>query len=100
MLFGVTLVVHFAVLYWPHAPSTGKIPVDKVVHAAIFGFVLWAGVRAGVPARPLTALLVIHAVVSELFQHLLLANRSGDPFDTVADLTGVVIVTLLIRRRS
>jgi hypothetical protein len=97
--FALAVGIHLAVLYWPRAPSTGGIPIDKVVHAAIFGAVLWAGARAGVPIRPLTALLAVHAVVSELIQHYLLAGRSGDPTDTAADLLGVLIVTLLLRRR-
>jgi VanZ family protein len=65
----------------------------------IFGAVLWAGVRAGVPARGLTAVLAAHAVISELIQHYLLTGRSGDATDTAADLVGVLIVTLLLRRR-
>jgi VanZ like family len=97
--FALAVVVHLAILYWPRAPSTGGIPIDKVVHAVIFGGVLWVGARAGVPVRPLTALLAAHAVVSELIQHYLLAGRSGDPTDTAADLVGVLIVVLLLRRR-
>jgi VanZ like family len=97
--FVVALVIHVLVLYWPKAPSTGGIPIDKVVHALIFGGVLWVGARAGVPVRPLTALLVAHAVASELIQHYALAGRSGDWTDSVADLAGVLIVVLLLRRR-
>jgi hypothetical protein len=100
VVFGVAVAVHFAVLYWPRAPSTGGLPIDKFVHAFIFGIVLLTGVRAGLPVRPLIALLVAHAVISELFQHFLLANRSGDPWDTIADLTGVVIVTLFLWSRG
>jgi hypothetical protein len=97
--FVLVVAVHLAVLYWPRAPSTGGLPIDKVVHAAIFGIVLWVGARAGVPVRPLIAVLAAHAVVSELIQHYLLAGRSGDPTDTAADLAGVLIVVLLLRRR-
>jgi hypothetical protein len=37
----------------------------------------------------LAGLLAVHAVSSELVQHWLLANRSGDPADVAADLLGV-----------
>ena len=99
VLFGLGVVLHLLVLYVPRAPSTGHVPVDKVVHALIFGEVLWLGVRASVPAGPLTAVLCLHAVVSELIQHFVLPHRSGDPLDTVADLCGVLIVTVLLRSR-
>jgi len=46
--------------------------------------------------RPVGVLLAVHAVVSELVQHYLLAGRSGDPSDSVADLAGVLIVTALL----
>jgi hypothetical protein len=97
--FVVSVVVQLVVLYVPRAPSTGALPVDKVVHATIFGAVLFTGVRLGLPVWPLASGLAVHAVVSELIQHFLLANRSGDPLDVVADLTGVLIVILVLRRR-
>jgi VanZ family protein len=98
--FAVSIVVQLLVLYLPRAPSTGTLPVDKVVHATVFGAVLYTGARLGLPARPLAAALVVHAVVSELIQHFLLSGRTGDPFDVVADLSGVLIVILFLRRRS
>lgn len=98
--FVAVVAGHLAVLYWPHAPSTGGLPIDKVVHVAIFGVVLWVGARAGVPVRPLAVALAVHAVVSELIQHYFLVGRSGDPGDSLADLTGVLIVTALLRRSS
>ena len=100
--YGLVLVVavHLAVLYWPRSPSTGGLPIDKVVHAVIFGMVLWVAARAGLRIAPVAAVLAAHAVVSELIQHYLLAGRSGDPTDTIADLTGVVIVTLFLWRRT
>jgi hypothetical protein len=98
--FGVTVLVHLAVLYWPRSPSTGGLPIDKVVHAVIFGMVLWVAAKAGLRVAPVAVVLAGHAVVSELIQHYLLANRSGDPTDSVADLTGVVIVTLILWRQK
>ena len=98
--FGVVVAVHLAVLYWPRSPSTGGLPIDKVVHAFIFGMVLWVAAKAGLRVWPVAALLAIHALASELIQHYLLAGRSGDVTDSIADLAGVVIVTLFLRRRK
>ena len=97
--FGLAVVVHLVVLYWPFSPSTGGLPIDKVVHAVIFGMVLWAAAEAGLRVGPVALVLAAHAVLSELIQHYLLTGRSGDPADSVADVTGVVIVTLILRRR-
>jgi hypothetical protein len=90
--FFVVVAVHLAVLYWPRTPSGGGLPIDKVVHAAIFAVVLWAAARARLWVWPVGILLAIHAVVSELVQHYLLTGRSGDPADSIADLVGVAIV--------
>jgi hypothetical protein len=98
-VFAATVVLQLVVLYAPRAPSTGDLPIDKVVHAAVFGLVLWAGVRADVPGRPLFLGLVAHAVVSELIQQYLFPHRSGDWTDSVADVTGVLIVTVFLWRR-
>lgn len=98
-VFVLTVAAHLAVLYWPRTPSTGGLPIDKLVHAAIFGMVLWVAARAGLRIGLVGGLLAGHAVVSELIQHYLLTGRSGDVTDSVADLAGVVIVTLILRRR-
>jgi hypothetical protein len=98
--FVLGVVVHLLVLYLPRAPSTGGVPVDKLMHALVFGGVLWLGARAAVPLLPLTVVLCVHAVVSELIQYALLSHRSADPWDSIADLAGVLIVTLLLRRQA
>jgi hypothetical protein len=98
-LLAVTVAVQLAVLYWPRAAAGGGLPyVDKVVHVAVFGAVAWAGCRAGVPHRVLVPLLVAQALVSELVQARLLAGRSGDPADVVADLVGTGLGLLLAHR--
>ena len=98
MALGVVLAVQLVLLYWPRAvqPPSGGLPWDKVVHALIFGLVYAAGVRAGVPARPWLAVSLLHAVVSELVQHALLPHRSGDPYDALADVTGVLLALALM----
>jgi hypothetical protein len=94
--FAAAVAVNLVVLYWPRAVSQGGIPyADKVVHIAIFAIVVVAGLWARVPAVWLVSVLVVHAVSSELVQHWLLANRSGDPADVAADLVGVAVGLLV-----
>lgn len=99
-----TVVLQFVVLYAPRAPSTGGIPyLDKVVHLTVFALVGFTAVLAGVPARLAVALLLAHAVVSELLQHFVLPHRSGDPRDAVADALGTAVgvaAGLLLARRT
>ena len=86
-------------LYWPRGiHPAGGLPWDKIVHALVFGVVLWTGVRAGVPTRPWLAVSLVHAVVSEVLQATLLPNRSGDPWDAVADVVGVLLAAALVKR--
>ena len=47
----------------------------------------------------LVPLFAAHAVVSEVVQGALLPMRAGDPFDVLADLTGVALGVLLWRLR-
>ena len=101
VLFWVCVAVQLAVLYAPRAVSPpAGLPLDKVVHATVFGAVLWAGVRAGLRAAPLAAVLLGHAVVSEVVQARLLPGRSGDPVDAVADALGVLAAWWAVRGRS
>ncbi len=87
-------------LYLPRAPSQGASwGLDKLVHAALFGVVLWAGVYAGVRARPLAWVLLGHAVLSEALQEVALPNRSGDWRDVLADAAGVLLVLWWVRGR-
>ena len=97
--FVLTVIAQLVVLYWPRSPSTGGLPIDKLVHAVVFGAVLAAAAWAGLRPRLVGVVLLAHAVVSELVQHYLLPNRSGDWTDAVADAIGVLIVTLFLWRR-
>ncbi|ROR65846.1 VanZ family protein [Agrococcus jenensis] len=92
VLFALAIVVQLVGLYAPRAPSGGGIPgLDKVAHAAMFLAPALLGLLAGIRPVVLAPLLVIHAVVSEVVQHLALGERSGDPWDAVADIVGVAI---------
>jgi hypothetical protein len=96
VLLVVAVVVQLAVLYAPRAPSAGSVPgLDKVVHAAVFAAVAWAALRCGAARWVVGLVLVAHAVLSEVLQHVLLPARSGDPRDVVADVVGVVLGLLI-----
>ena len=89
--FVLACLIHLYGLYSPRqaGPDTGIPYADKVAHLVLFGSVAFLGLRVGVPARWLLPVLAANAVVSELVQHFLLAQRSGDPFDSLADLVGL-----------
>lgn len=94
------LLVQVIVLYLPGAPGP-QVPIphaDKLIHALIFA----APVLAAALARRRWWVLVavgslVHAPVSEVIQHALLTARSGDVWDVVADVTGVVAAGLALR---
>jgi VanZ family protein len=74
---------------------------DKVVHVLLFLTPTLAGLLAGLRPAWVVGLVALHAPVSELVQHFLLPNRSGDVWDAVADLSGVVLgVTLVMVWRA
>lgn len=99
-LFLLCVVVHLAALYLPGA-AAGAVPMppgtDKVTHMAVFGAVAWSGLWAGLPAVPLLGVLVVHAPLSELVQASLVTGRSGDGWDVVADVVGVLVGALAAR---
>jgi hypothetical protein len=93
----LALLVHLLALYWPRVDLQGPVTwTDKVVHVLLFAVPALAVLAARVPGeRWLLLVLALHAPVSEWLQHALLTHRSGDPWDAVADLGGVVLgVTL------
>ena len=91
--FVLACLIQLYGLYSPHqaGPPTGIPNDDKVAHLLLFGSVAYLGLRVGVRARLLLTLLVANAVVSEVVQHFLLPDRSGDPFDSLPDLVGVAV---------
>ena len=102
--FALAIVLQLVALY---APSTGDAPsipgADKLVHLGIFLLPALLGVLAGVRPLWLGLALVAHAGASEVVQHLLLPERSGDVWDAVADVVGVgigVAVGVALRRRG
>ncbi len=94
------VALQMVVLYAPSGPDLGEVglPVDKVVHVAVFALATWALAAAGMSRGWAVALMAVHAPISELVQHLALPDRSGDPADVVADLLGVTLGAVLAGR--
>jgi hypothetical protein len=101
-LAALALGLQLAVLYVPRAPAiaTGGLPVDKLVHVAVFALPTVALIGAGVPRGWVIGLMTVHAPLSEVVQDRFLAHRSGDPWDVAADLLGVAIGAFLTRHPS
>lgn len=90
----LAVVVHVVVLYAPRLPSTGAsgLPgIDKVGHVAVFALVALVALWAGLSPRLVIPVLLGHAVLSEVVQHVALPGRSGDPWDSVADVAGLAL---------
>jgi VanZ family protein len=96
------VVVQLLAVYWPRVDVQGPVTwTDKVVHVLLFLLPTVAGLVAGLRPAWVVGLIALHAPVSELVQHFVLPNRSGDVWDAVADLSGVVLgVTLVVVGRA
>ena len=95
LAFGVALVVQLIAVYAPDGPGGPEINgFDKVIHVFIFAAPALAALMVGIRARWALGILVVHAPVSELIQHFVLAQRDGDVFDVLADLGGIVLGAL------
>jgi hypothetical protein len=86
----VVLLLSLYVLFWPYPAGGSGLPgADKVVHVVLFALLAsTARLRFG-GRQGLLLLLAGYALLSELVQGSLLAERSGDVGDLVADLVGV-----------
>lgn len=87
--FGAACVVHLVTLYAPSSGSTLFPFADKLVHLLVFALVAYTGVKVRLPLWWLAGVLAVDAVLSEVLQHAVLPQRSGDVLDTVADLIGL-----------
>lgn len=106
LALGAALLVHLTALYLPRVPEGIQVQTqgaDKVVHVAVFAAVLLTGAWSGIPARWSVPVLIAHAFLSEVIQHLALPGRSGEWGDVAANLGGVALgaylVTVVRRRR-
>jgi VanZ family protein len=105
VVLGIVVLAHLLALYWPRVGLQGPATwTDKVVHVLLFAAPVLAAHAARVPALSwVVAAFAVHAPLSEWLQQSMLPNRSGDAWDAVADLAGVVLgVTLGVvgRRRG
>ena len=87
------VLLNLMVLYAPRVPAvpTGGLPADKLVHVVAFALPTIALAWAGVPWRWVVAGMAGHALLSEVVQAAVLPDRSGDPWDVVADLLGIAL---------
>lgn len=97
----MALLVQCVSLYGPAAgPGVIALPgSDKVAHVLMFAVPAALLVLAGVRRQLVAVGLVGQAVVSELVQGWVLADRTGDPLDALADLVGLAL-GLLVTARS
>lgn len=77
-------------------PGAGVPGLDKVVHVGVFALTVWALGRVLAPRKRfpmgwVVIAAVLHALLIELVQALLLPERSPDGADLVADLAGVAL---------
>ena len=102
LVFALTVVVQLCAVYWPRVDVQGPVTwTDKVVHVLLFLAPTVVGLLVGLRPPYVVGALALHAPVSELVQHVLLPGRSGDVWDAVADLSGVVLgVTVVVVGRA
>lgn len=96
------VLVQLAVLYWPVVTVTGPVSwIDKVVHLTVFAVPTYVVARAVRRVVVPVVVFLVHAPLSELIQHALLPGRTGDVWDAVVDVVGVLAaaVFLVVGRR-
>lgn len=93
LAFGVAVLAQLVVLYLPRTPSvSAPAMTDKVVHVLLFAVPVAVGLRAGLSTRWVAVAFLVHAPVSELVQYAVLPRRSGDVWDVIMDVLGVLVV--------
>lgn len=98
LVFAGLVLVQLLAVYWPRVGVDGPVTwTDKIVHVLLFLAPTVAGLLAGVRPAYVVVPLAVHAGLSEAVQHWLLPGRSGDAWDALADLSGVVLgVTFVV----
>lgn len=92
----LAVAVHLLALYWPVVTVAGPVVwTDKVVHLVLFAVPTYAVGLALRRIGPVALAFAAHAVLSEVIQQTLLPGRSGDVWDAVLDLVGVLVGVLL-----
>lgn len=91
----LAVALHLVGLYWPTTPDVGPLGfpgLDKVIHLLLFAAPTWALLRLWPRYTSLIlGVMLLHIPISEFVQASLLPARSGDWWDAVADLVGVLV---------
>lgn len=99
------------------SPARSLLDFDKLIHAALFGIfgVLWMRVLCPPGTETVWATLrrrggqlfgagVLFAGGTEVYQHVMPIRRMGDPYDALADgtglLAGIFLYGVLLHRRA
>ena len=95
--FGAALVVQVWGLYLlTGGGEPFVVPhLDKVAHLGLFA--VPTALAALLGSRGALLVLALHALVSEPLQGWLTGGRQSDPWDTAADLAGMVLGVLVVR---
>ena len=103
VLAGLAIAVQLVAVYLPGSPDGGlELPwlpgADKLVHALIFAIPVYLLARLTGRVGLVAGVFALHAVVSELVQWRFIPYRDGDVWDVVADLIGIGLAVLAVRR--
>ncbi|MFB1023313.1 MAG: VanZ family protein [Vicingaceae bacterium] len=77
------------------------VGVDKIAHVAMYGLLMWFLFVAQLKGNMHTILIIFAfalASATELIQHYLVPNRTGDWLDFIANCFGLIVVFLLSKR--
>jgi len=77
------------------------VGVDKIAHVAMYGLLMWFLFVAQLKGSMHTILIIFAfalALATELIQHYLVSNRTGDWIDFIANCFGLIVVFLLSKR--
>lgn len=97
--FVVALIVIFTMAMIPLPEVLNAFSFqDKLEHSSAFLVLMLLG-WSGWPSRlrPLAIGLLLYGVLIEMAQHFFTLNRVADPWDVVADASGLVVGSWLIR---
>ncbi|MBS0369065.1 MAG: VanZ family protein [Proteobacteria bacterium] len=100
--FILSLIVIFTMAMIPLPEALNAFSFqDKLEHCSAFLVLMLLG-WSGWPSRlwSIAAGLLLYGVLIELAQHFFTLNRVGDPWDVVADASGLLIGAWLIRMRG
>ena len=95
------MLLSLYVLFWPSPAGAGvTLPgADKLVHAGLFALLAGTAALRFAAARRVLLVVLGYAALSEVVQARLLAERSGDAWDLLADAVGALAGWYAVRRR-